>query len=92
MSVTTNTEELIDAVMAQLDAMIAAVDGQELVSQNRCVDQLLDLLNLAAGAALRDEIVRVLDDIRSLSSLRADEMAVRYRLLGAVADLESTTS
>ena len=90
MSITTNSQDLTEAAFEQLDDMIREVEGQELVSQSRCVDQLLDLLNIAGNATVRDAIIEVLDDIRQLSSVRADDMVARYGLLGAIIDLEST--
>jgi hypothetical protein len=80
---------LADAVFGQLDEMVDDLDGQVLVSQSRCVDHLLDLMNLTTNEAIRTVITEVLDDIRHLSVVRADEMESCYALLGAVAAVEA---
>ena len=84
-----HAKDLADAVFGQLDEMMADVEDQVLVSQDRCVDHLLDLMNLTTNTAIRQVITEVLNDIRRLSCVRADELTAQYTLLAAVATVES---
>jgi hypothetical protein len=46
-----------------------AFAGQLVLSQSRCVDQLLDLLNLAAEPAVRSLLSEFLDQMRNVSAV-----------------------
>ncbi|MEM8922635.1 MAG: hypothetical protein AAGD35_03965 [Actinomycetota bacterium] len=56
----------------ELSRVRAMLDGQVLVSQDRCVDALLDLFNLAPGPLVRELLGEMLSDIRFVSAVRAE--------------------
>jgi hypothetical protein len=80
------------AFMAQLDAAIAEVQGQCLVSQGRCVDHLLDLFNMTTDPVVRAAVSFAIDDIRKISAVRAAELVDALRLIAAVAEIEAAFS
>ncbi len=62
------------------------VDGAVLVSQDRCVDHLLDLYNAAPGDVVRLVVSEIIDDMRHLSAIRAVELHDRLdEVMAAVA-------
>lgn len=89
MSVTISSHDLADAVFGQLDEMMCELEDRVLVSQDRCVDHLLDLMNLTTNEAVRQVIIEALDDIRRLSCVRSDEMMAHGALLAAVVAVEA---
>lgn len=67
--------EPFDRAIADLESLLA---GQLLVSQDRCVDGLLDVFNAAAGNDLVRQLVGdILDDIRHVSAVRAEQVSAR---------------
>jgi hypothetical protein len=80
---------LADAFFAGLDPYLADSEGPALLSQQRCVDHLLDLYNTTDNTTVRQVIGEVLADIRHLSSVRADEMRSNAVLLAAAAAVEA---
>jgi hypothetical protein len=78
-----------DQFFAALDPFLSARDGEAVWSQSRCVDVLLDLYNATDSPAVRDVISDMLDDMRHLSSVRADEMRGHVVLLAAAASVEA---
>ena len=65
------------------------VTGQLLLSQARCVDQLLDLLGLSTEPAVRAELAGFLAEISRLSAVRADRLVEVLDLCLAALDVES---
>ncbi len=82
--ITTNTE-LFDEALATLER---TVESQLLVSQDRCVDGLLDLYNVATNDLIRQLVVDILDDIRHLSSVRAAYLTARLTEVTAAMAVE----
>ncbi len=67
----------------ELARLIEALDDQVLVSQDRCVDALLDLYNLAPNRIARQLISELLSDIRFVTAVRArmlrDDLSILAR-------------
>lgn len=69
-----------------LAAFIETVDGATLVSQDRCVDALLDLFNAAPTDVVRSLVASMIDDMRHVSAVRASDLSEGLEeLLAAVA-------
>ena len=68
---------------AELERLHELLDGQTFVSQDRCVDALLDLYNTAPGRLARELIAEMISDIRFVSAVRAqllrDDVSVLTR-------------
>jgi hypothetical protein len=80
------------AFITQLDAAIADVQDQCLVSQGRCVDHLLDLYTMTTDPVVRAAVAFAIDDIRRLSAVRSAELVDALRLIAAVAEIEAAFS
>jgi hypothetical protein len=78
--------------LTHLDAAIAEVGDQVLVSQSRAVDHLLDLFNLTTDPVVRAALSFAIDDIRRLTAVRGDELVDSLRLVAAVAEIEDAFS
>jgi hypothetical protein len=62
-------------VLRHADALLALVaDGVQVVSQNRCVDHLLDLYNEAAEPGVRTEVCSWIGRWGKRSMISADEV------------------
>lgn len=72
-----------------LTALGSALEGQLLISQDRCVDHLLDLFNSAPTDVVRRLVVDVMDSIRHLSAVRTDEIRAELDQLAAAAAVET---
>lgn len=72
-----------------LVAMREAASGRVLLSQDRCVDGLLDLYNAAPTDVVRQLIADVIDQIRHLSAVRATDIEAELDELAAAASVES---
>ncbi|MEM9135620.1 MAG: hypothetical protein AAF962_15530 [Actinomycetota bacterium] len=59
---------------AELDRLEELLDGQMLVSQDRCIDALLDVYNAAPGKLARQLVGEMISDIRFVKAVRADTM------------------
>ncbi len=59
---------------AELDRLTELLDGEMLVSQDRCVDALLDVYNAAPGKLARQLVGEMISDIRFVKAVRADTM------------------
>ena len=59
---------------AELDRLEQLLNGQQLVSQDRCVDALLDVYNAAPGKLARQLVGEMISDIRFVKAVRADTM------------------
>jgi hypothetical protein len=68
---TTNPEPTIDQA---LEALTAELESNVLMSQDRCVDALLDLYNAAPNDVVRELVAAMIDPIRHLSAVRSDTM------------------
>ncbi len=64
------------------------LDAQILVSQDRCVDGLLDLYNAAPTELIRSLVADILDDIRHLSAVRASTVQGRLMEVTAATSVE----
>jgi hypothetical protein len=78
--------KMAEGIFAQTDVLLAKLDGQVLVSQNRWVDHLLDLYNLVDSRPLQRAIEETLSAIRHLGSV--DSSWLREQLLAITAALE----
>jgi len=85
---TTSCADLADAVARRAAEMQPMLDTEHLVSQDRCVDELLDMMNATSNGAVTRVIFEILDEIHAVSAVRGDELAGYYSLLGAVATVE----
>ena len=72
-----------------LVGLMDATDGPVLISQDRCVDGLLDLYNAAPTEVVRAMVASVIDDIRHLSAVRSVDLAERLLDLRAAVAVES---
>lgn len=70
----------------ELERVQTILDGQVLVSQDRCVDALLDLYNVAPSALVRALIGNLLSDMRFVSAVRARYLAEDLSALGHYAE------
>ena len=64
----TNQVSRFDQQLLALQRMLA---GRLLVSQDRCIDGLLDLYNVAPSKLLRELVGELISDIRFVSTVRA---------------------
>ena len=67
----------------QLRAVQDMLSGQVLVSQDRCVDGLLDLYNVAPTTMIREMIGELISDIRYVSAVQAQMLGQDLTLLTA---------
>ncbi|MEZ5408884.1 MAG: hypothetical protein R2761_12715 [Acidimicrobiales bacterium] len=65
-----------------------SLDTQILVSQDRCVDGLLDLYNAAPTELIRSLVADIIDDIRHLSAVRASTVQGRLMEVTAATSVE----
>ena len=65
------------------------VDGAVLVSQDRCVDALLDLYNAASNDVIRLVVADIIDDVRHISAIKASELHDRLDEVTAAVAVES---
>jgi hypothetical protein len=72
-----------------VDTALAAIDGQMLLSQGRCVDVLLDLFNVTTEPSIQVLIGERLDDIRHLRAVEADEFRADLYAVAAIAAAEA---
>ncbi len=73
-----------DRLVERISAARLAADGQYVVSQDRFVDDLLDLWNLCPSVRLRDLVGDALAEVRHLSSVRGvDAVSFLDEVLGA---------
>jgi len=64
--------------------------GQQIMTQSRCVDHLLDLLNLTAEPAVRAVLESCLSDIRHRSAVEGSSMARGVALAVAALHVEAS--
>ena len=76
-------------LLAQIDHALAQIGDQQLLSQGRCVDQLLDLFTSTEDPVVRAAIGAVLDEIRLVTAVRARDMRSDLLLLAAIVDVET---
>lgn len=76
--------------LAEAERVRAVAAGQLVVSQSRCVDHLLDLLNLATEPAVRAVLGAGLAAIRRLSSVEGADLLRTVALAVAAAHVESS--
>jgi hypothetical protein len=65
-----------------LHDLTRSLEGQLLISQDRCVDGLLDVYNSAPSDAIRDLATTAMADIQHLSAVRANDMAAALAQIG----------
>lgn len=86
---TMTATELADSFFEQVDPFLNDLDEGILISQDRCVDRLLDLFNSTESPVIRREIAEVLNDIRHLSAVETSEVRMQVFLLAACAAVEA---
>jgi hypothetical protein len=74
--------------VALLDAAMREVFDEVLVSQSRCVDHLLDLLNATDNEILRGLMIDALDDIRLLNVVRGVDIFGELAVIAAAFNAE----
>ena len=89
MTTTPITDELtsLDVLAALIDGVVADLDGQAVVSQSRCVDNLLDLWNATTSHSAREVLAETLTEIRHLSAVETSyvqEQSALVHLAAAV--------
>ena len=80
-----NAEGIADIV----DAVLADIDGQLLLSQGRCVNVMLDLFNVTTEPSIQALIGERLDDIRHLRAVEADEFRADLYAVAAISAAEA---
>ena len=78
-----------EGIAAIVDAALAAIAGQVLLSQGRCVDVLLDLFNVTTEPSIQVLIGERIDDIRHLRAVEADEFRADLYAVAAIAAAEA---
>ena len=78
-----------DGIADIVDAALAGLDGQLLLSQGRCVNVLLDLFNVTTEPSIQALIGERLDDIRHLRAVEADEFRADLYAVAAIAAAEA---
>ncbi|MDH4074470.1 MAG: hypothetical protein OEY41_04175 [Acidimicrobiia bacterium] len=87
-STTATTTGPCAAFTDALTRLERSLDAQILVSQDRCVDGLLDLYNAAPTELIRSLVADILDDIRHLSAVRASTVQGRLMEVTAATSVE----
>jgi hypothetical protein len=72
-----------------LTEFLEKADGSVLISQDRCVDHLLDLYNTAPTKVVRLMVAAMIDDIRHVSAVRATDLHDPLDELRAAVAVES---
>lgn len=72
------------AIAAIIDVATAWVDGQQFLSQPRCVDVLLDLYGASGDEFVQWCIAERLSDIRFLNAIDGDEMRSDLAVIAAL--------
>ena len=83
-----NSTPAIDPFDRVLSILERSLQDQVLVSQDRCIDGLLDLYNVAANSLVRQLVVDILNDVRFLSAVRAADLADRLTEVRAAMAVE----
>jgi hypothetical protein len=78
-----------DGIADIVDAALADITGQLLLSQGRCVNVLLDLFNVTTEPSIQVLLGERLDDIRHLRSVEADEFRADLYAVAAIAAAEA---
>ena len=86
----TLTAEVTEAAFAAEAGRIRQqVADQVILSQGRCVDHVLDLLNLTGEPAVRAELTEFLSSIRKQSAVEGDRMRHLLDVVAAALEVES---
>ncbi len=89
MSTTTPTAATeLDLLSTMVDEVVADLEGQALVSQSRCVNDLLDLWNATSSRSARELIAESLSEIRNLSAVEAAFLRNRSGLIRLAAAVD----
>ena len=78
-----NTPTATSTFDQELESVQRMLSGQVLVSQDRCVDALLDLFNAAPNALVRELIGALISDMRFVSAVKADLLSSDLRSVEA---------
>jgi hypothetical protein len=78
-----------DGIAGIVDAALADIAGQVLLSQGRCVNVLLDLFNVTTEPSIQVLIGERLDDIRHLRAVEADDFRADLYAVAAIAAAEA---
>ena len=79
----TTTIDETEAVLGRLDEMWQALDGQQLVSQARYVDDLLDCFLATMHAEARELIREALASVSGQSAVRAEVVRDHIAIIAA---------
>ena len=60
-----------DMFDVELQSLYGLLSAERVISQDRCVDALLDLYNAAPSVLIRELIAEMLSDIRFVSAVRS---------------------
>ena len=77
------------AFLVEASRVRSLVGDQLILSQGRCVDHLLDLLNLTTEPSVRAELAAFLADIRLLSAVEGAHMRGLLDVLVTAVEVES---
>ena len=86
---TVTASEMAEVIFAEADVLLDELDGEVLVSQNRWVDNLLDLYNLVDVSPLQHVIAETLSDIRHLGSVEGPWLREQLLTIAAAVEVES---
>lgn len=86
---TVTASEMAEVIFAEADVLLAKLDGQLVVSQNRWVDNLLDLYNLVDSSPLQHVIGETLSDIRHLGSVEGQWLREQLLTIAAAVEVET---
>ena len=91
MSITESTTELatLDVLAALIDGIVADLDGEAVVSQSRCVDNLLDLWNATESHSARQVLAETLAEVRYLSAVECPFVHERTALVHLAAAVDA---
>ncbi len=85
----TTATELAGGIFAQLDELLEKIDGQVLVSQNRWVDNLLDIYNLVELRPVQHVIEETLSEMRHQGSVKSSWLRDQLLTMAAAVEIES---
>lgn len=90
MTTTATTKGSADAFAKALTALAGMLEGQVLVSQDRCVDGFLDLFNAAPNELVRRLVGEAIDDVRHVRTIRSEDVRATLAELSAAMVVETT--
>lgn len=90
MTTTPITDDLttLDVLAALIDGIVSDLDGSAVVTQSRCVDNLLDLWNATTSHSARQVLAETLTEVRYLSAVETSFVQERSALVHLAAAVD----